>query len=153
MVCPKFAYCVKTLHRLVIQSVVISDQIVPCFCLFFCNFSGKFEKVGGKAEGGSLTPNSRVTPDMGAGACLMLGFGTCLLLEGTSVAAVAKGSRRALEVNHTDVNTELTAVEAALQEIANSPPSAPRFAAQMGVVEHEQQWGEDCVDYPGADHS
>ena len=72
-------------------------------------------------------------------ACLMLGTG--LLLVGTSAAAVAARIRLG-----NDPNSDLAAeLEAALQEIANSPPSAPRFAAQPGVAEQP----DDCVDYAG----
>jgi len=76
------------------------------------------------------------------GACIMLGTGV-LLLVGTS-AALAAGNSQIRREN--DPNSDLTAeLEAALQEMANSPPSAPSFSAQPGVAAQP----EDCVDYSG----
>ena len=95
-------------------------------------------------------------------ACLVhvFGLGTCLLLVGTSNAADNNAAaadaaadvagrrppRFQREIGN-DPNTDVrVAMEGVLQEIANSPPSAPRFAAQLGVAEQP----EDCIDYPGA---
>ena len=90
-------------------------------------------------------------------ACLVLGLGTCLLVGGNSTAAdedntaaadAAGPARMRREIKNADL---IAAMEAALQEIAiaNSPPPTPRFASQLGVA--EQQWAEDCVDYPSND--
>ena len=96
-------------------------------------------------------------PSLGAGACLMLGVGTCLLFEGTSSAAGATAPPAPRQIDHRKRETQpanqpeanlTAAIESALQEIANSSLLAPRLAARPGDQVPEQQW-EDCVDYPG----
>jgi len=103
-------------------------------------------------------------------ACLVLGLGTCLVLVGTITAAddgtaadaaaddgngtaadAARPSRIRREIENDPSEILMAAMLAAMQQIVNSPPPAPRFAAQLGVA--EQQWLEDCADYPSKLHT
>ena len=93
--------------------------------------------------------------------CLMLGISAYLLLECTGAAAAASDSFApsaadtvASHAQFEAIETHLdlmAAVEAALQEIANSPPSAPRIAAQPGVAEMPWDEASPCVDFQSID--
>ena len=88
----------------------------------------------------------------------MLGIGAHLLLEVTSAAAADSNldtighHSQIRPENGVNSNFELmAAMEAAHQQIANSPQSASRFAAQPDVAEPrvaEKPWDGTCVDFP-----